>query len=274
MATTLLATLLMGSSVGAMSLKMQPLIYTDSLAKAEKKKGFVDISNPTGKTIHLKTSVQAFRQVDNDGSLRFYDDPQIQAGITPDLEEFDLGPREAIRMYFLIDGAKLPSGDVFGALFVSIIPSEPSGVGSSVRVGTLFTLINGTPGSRNADVTLLDVPFWNFGSGVAGSYQVKNPAEADAATGFFPSVTVALDPLHHQRQVESKLVLAGHSRTTDFQINSDRLGFYKISAVYGQSKQEKWVFMMTGYWRIVMPILIIIFILSGVLFAKPHHRRM
>jgi len=233
----------------ALSLKMQPLMYKEALQKGEKKKGFVDISNPSSSNIHLKTSVQAFRQIDDEGSLQFFDEPQITAGIIPDLKEFELGPREAIRLYFLVDGTKLPSGDVFGSLFVSTVPSEKSGSATSVRLGTLFVLTNGTPGQRDAEITKLSTGFWHFGDGVNGTFTVKNTAREGTATGFFPSVLAVIEPLGKQQQFDSKLVFAGHTRQNDFQLRSSRLGFYKIAVQYGDSKQEKWVFMATGYWR-------------------------
>jgi len=257
----------------ALSLKMQPLIYHDTLVKGETKKGFVDISNPTGETLRLRTSVQAFRQIDDNGSLQFFDNAQVAAGIKPDLDEFELGPRQALRLYFLIDGTKLPSGDVFGALFVSTVPMGAVGSVSSLRLGTLFVLTNGTPGSREADITKLDVGFWQFGDGIDGQFTIKNTARAGEATGFFPSVTVALDPGRSQHQVESKLVFAGRSRQSDFHINTSRIGLYKISAAYGDSREGKVIFMVTGYWRTVVLVALLLLIAAGLLGWKLHRRR-
>jgi len=232
----------------ALSLKMQPLIYKDTLKPGEKKKGFVDISNPSASKVRLKTSVQAFRQTDDQGSLQFYDNKQVAAGITPDVDEFELGPREAIRMYFLIDGSKLPSGDVFGALFVSVVPGQTVGATSSVRLGTLFSLTNGTPGAHNAEITSLQVPFWQFGDTIQGSYRIKNVAKQGESTGFFPTVSIAIRPFDQQINQQGKLVFAGRERENNFQIPASRIGFYKVSVVYGDSRQSKLVFMATGYW--------------------------
>ena len=256
----------------ALSLKMQPLIYRDTLGKGEQKKGFIDVSNPTGEKLRLRTSVQAFRQVDDNGSLQFFDEPQIAAGIKSDLDEFELGPREAIRLYFLIDGTKLPSGDVFGALFVSTVSSQKSGSVTSVRLGTLFVLTNGTPGSRDGKITDFDVAFWQLGDGINGTFSIKNTARPGSATGFFPSTLVAIEPLRQQSQVDSKLVFAGRTRQSDFQLQSSRLGFYKVSVQYGDSKQEKWVFMMTGYWRAIVAIAVLLAVAALIWWHKQKRR--
>lgn len=245
---SLLVAVRQDTTASALSLKMQPLIYKDTLAQGEKKKGFVDISNPSSSKVRLKTSIQSFRQTDDQGSLQFYDDKQVAAGITPDVDEFELGPREAIRMYFLIDGTKLPSGDVFAALFVTVVPGQEIGATSSVRLGTLFSLTNGTPGERHGEITDLQVPFWQFGDKVQGSYRIKNVAKAGESTGFFPTVTIAIKPFDQQVKQEGKLIFAGRERENMFQIPANRIGFYKVSAAYGDSRQSKLVFMATGYW--------------------------
>lgn len=256
----------------ALSLKMQPLIYKDTLQKGEKKKGFVDISNPGPSKLTLISSVQAFRQIDDQGSLQFYDSPQVKAGITPDLDEFELGPHEAIRMYFLIDGTKLPSGDVFGALFVSTKPTDAPGVGESVRLGTIFALTNGTPTEHKAQITSLDVSFWQFGDNVQGSYRIKNVAKAGEATGFFPTVSIAIRPFDQRTQQEGKLIFAGRERENTFQVASSRIGFYKVSVAYGDSRQSRLVFMMTGYWRLVVLLVVVLILLSVVIVWKGRRR--
>lgn len=257
----------------ALSLKMQPLIYKDTLKKGEKKKGFIDVSNPGPAKLRLKTSVLAFRQIDDKGSLQFYDEPQITAGIIPDLDTFELGPRAAIRLYFLIDGNKLPSSDVFASLFVSTVPDQKSGSATSVRLGTIFVLTNGTPGPRDAEITGINTSFWHFGDGVNGTYTVKNTAREGTATGFFPSVLATIEPFGRQQQFDSKLVFAGNTRQNDFQLKSSRLGFYKLSVKYGDSKQEKWVFMATGYWRILGICIIALALAASVWRLKQRWKR-
>lgn len=265
---SLLLVVQQNTPASALSLKMQPLIYKDALKQGEQKKGFVDISNPSASKLTLVTSVQAFKQIDDKGSLQFYDSSQVSAGITPDLSEFELGPHEAIRMYFLIDGTKLPSGDVFGALFVSTKPSDAPGVGSAVRLGTLFALTNGTPTEHKAEITSLSVPFWQFGDTIQGSYRVKNVAKAGESTGFFPDVTVAVRPFDQQTQQEGKLIFAGRERENTFELTSSRIGFYKVSVAYGDSRQSRLVFMVTGYWRLIVLATIVLILLAVVIVWK------
>lgn len=54
-------------SASATSLKISPLRYDTTLSAGEKKKGFVDVTNPSGSDVHVMLTVQAFRQTDNTG---------------------------------------------------------------------------------------------------------------------------------------------------------------------------------------------------------------
>lgn len=249
---SLLFTLVTGTPAAALSLKTQPLLYDASLAEGEKKKGFIDISNPSSATIRLKTSVQAFRQVDDDGNLAFYDDEQVAAGIIPDLAEFDLGPRQVMRMYFLLDGTKLPHGDVFASLFVTTTGDPLPGTTQSVRVGTLFTVTNGTAASRHAQITQLQTNFFQFGDQITGSYRIKNTDDPAKKTGFRPQVAIRLEPWGAEKTDQSALTLAGVTRTNNFSIGDNTLGVYKLSVQYQDSKREQLVFVATGVWRYVM----------------------
>ena len=235
------------NSVHALGLKVAPLDYTVSLQKGEKQKGFIDLSNPTGTTLRVKSSVQAFRQTDDRGSLTFYDNEQVSAGIVPDLDEFELGPREAVRMYFLVDGTKLPKGDVFAAIFFTTVPTkQAAGVTELVRLGTLLSITNGTPGQRQAEVADLDVPFIQFGDKLTGSYRVRNTADPEQSTGFYPSVVISVEPFYQEMVQRGRLVFAGRTRENSFELPSSRLGFYKVSAQFGDSKKEQWVLAVNG----------------------------
>lgn len=244
---TLLAASLGGESTSALGLKVAPLDYTVALKKGEKQKGFIDLSNPTGVSVRVKTSVQAFRQTDDRGSLTFFDSEQVSAGIKPDLDEFELGPREAIRMYFLVDGTKLPQGDVFAAIFFTTQPTKQgAGVTEIVRLGTLLNVTNGTPGQREAEIVDLSVPFIQFGSEVKGTYRVRNTGDPEKSTGFYPSVVLAVEPFYQEVVQRARLVFAGRARENSFEIPSSRLGFYKVSASYGESRQDQWILLLDG----------------------------
>lgn len=261
------------SLLSATSLKMQPLLYNETIAKGEKKKGFIDISNPTGQTIILQTSVQAFTQTDDNGSLQFYDNEQVRAGIIPDLSEFTIGPREALRMYFLIDGTKLPQGDVFAAIFVSTKANQESkGISQSVRLGTILTLVNGTPAARQASVESLSTSFINFGTSIDGSYRIKNTADSSATTGFYPEVTVQIEPFTQATKSQSPLVMTGKSREGTFSLHGDRFGIYKLTASYGNSRQSHWIFVVTGFWQWLAPLIAVLLVLVVLLFRAARRK--
>lgn len=233
--------------MSALGLKVAPLDYTVTLKKGEKQKGFVDLSNPAGVKVRVKTSVQAFRQTDDRGSLTFFDDEQVSAGIKLDLDEFELGPREAVRMYFQVDSTKLPQGDVFAAIFFTTQPiKQGAGVTELLRLGTILSITNGTPGERKAEVVELSLPAVQFGDTIRGTYLVRNTGDPQKSTGFYPTVEVAVEPFRKELVQRGRLVFAGRTRENSFEIQSSRIGFYKVSASYLDSSKEQWVFVVDG----------------------------
>lgn len=240
--------LLNAPKLSAASLRVQPLSYEDRLEKGEKKKGFIDITNPTQQTVNLQTSVRAFRQIDDNGSLQMYQSEQVTAGIIPDFDKFTLPAGQTMRLMFLIDGTKLPEGDVFAALMATNTPDQTGNMAQAVQVGTLLILENGTPGARAAEVTDLSVPFFQFGNIIHGSYKVKNTAPSDSSSGFKPKVSIAVSPFTEQKENVSSLIFAGRERQNQFELPTKRLGFYKISAKYGDSERSKWVFVASPLW--------------------------
>jgi hypothetical protein len=173
LATMALVAVIYAPTSSALGLKVAPLEYKTTLKKNERQVGIIDVSNPMGQTVHVRTSVQAFRQIDNNGGLQFYDDERTASGIKTDLGQFDLGPREALRMSFTIDGAKLPEGDVFAAIFFTTDLAVPrSGVGQLVRVGTILSIVNKTPGSRAAEITGFNAAFLQLSDTPRGTYKV------------------------------------------------------------------------------------------------------
>ena len=267
------AALVFASDVGAMSsLKIQPLSYETQLQKGERKTGFIDISNPSGQKITVLSSVQAFRQIDDDGNLEFYDSEAVVKGITPDLKSFTLGPREAQRMVFELDGAKLPEGDVFGALFFTTKPDDGGAVSQAVRVGTLFIIENGTPGSRKAAISSIQTDFVHIGSAIDGNYTVKNTAEAGKATGFTPLVNLKLSPFGSTQQRDSSLVFAGRERSNDFSYRTNLFGLYRLSATYDGSSQSRWVLVLPTWLLWVGGAMIIMVVSLFVIRRRKQHR--
>lgn len=245
----------LGLSASALSLQVRPLLYKSTLKSNATKKGYVDVTNTGGDELTLDTSVQAFRQIDDKGNLEFFDDEQVRAGLIPDLTKFKLKPGQTERLYFLLRGDKLPSGDVFAALFVTSQSSKDGNIGQALRIGTLFTLINGTPGPRQAAITQISTKFWQVGYGIRGDYTVRNLAKAGQATGFYPAVTLQVDPLHQSQTKTTSLVFAGRERTSSFELSGARFGLYRVSVSVDGSQQSRWVFAVTGFWRWLTPLI-------------------
>lgn len=245
----------------AAGLKLAPLEYRTTLKSGEKQRGFVDVSNPTKETLRVSVSTQAFRQIDDNGALEFFDDQRVSSGVLLDLDEFDLGPREAVRMYFVLDGTRLPTGDVYGAIFFTTAPARyrDSGVGQSVRLGTLLSITNGTPGVRSAEVKQLEVSFLQLGEVVRGSYSIKNTGDPRKTTGFYPKVGLRIAPFGKAQQDKGKLIFAGRTRENDFELEAPPFGFYRVTAVYGTSEQSTWVF-------VARPVILVV-LAAGILVA-------
>lgn len=252
----------------ALGLKVAPLEYRTTLKKGERQEGFIDVSNPSTQKVTIRTSVQAFRQINDDGGLKFYDDEQIEAGIKPELATFTLGARQALRLYFTIDGTKLPKGDCFAALFLTSSTATPrTGVGQLVRVGTLFSIVNQTPGERKAEVTGLNLPFFQLSDEVKGSYKVKNTGSG--ASGFYPTVTIKESPGGHTKNQTSSLSFGGRERENDFTLATGA-GLRYIEVGYGDSRRGAWALLLESWMVAVIGIVGLIIVTELILL---HRRR-
>lgn len=255
--------------VAAQGLRVEPLKYEEQLELGDEKTGYVDVSNPGDTDVTVTTEVQAFRQINIDGDLEFYDDEQIQAGIDIDVDEFELGPREAARIFFEIDSNALPEGGVYAAL---LFGTEAFGGGDDVgaidtttRVGTLLLLENGDEGVRDGSFTELDIGFWQFGSGISGRTEFT-AAEGEMAVAFEPELATEI-PIAGAEAMESGLVFAGNSRHFDIARDGNYLGVFPVSVtdeVTGESERQ-WVFAVTGVWQIIAPIFLLALVLSVIL---------
>ena len=253
------------SQANAVSLKVTPVEYRTTLKKNQAKKAFIDISNPTGETLTIKTSVQAFRQVDDNGGLKFYDDEFVSKGIKVGLKSFRLKAREAARMYFSVDGAKLPSGDVYAAIFFKTSLAVPkNGIGQQVQVGTLLSVTNGTPGKRQANVVDVSLSPIQFGDTIQGDYQIANTAPKGSGTGFYPDVSIDVWPGSEQQQ-QGSLIFPGITRTNPFTYKGAFPGFHRVSVGYDGQYINRWVliapmwlYLLVGFigFVIVMEVLL------------------
>jgi hypothetical protein len=247
------------------SLNLQPLQYQDSLQKGERKKAYVDVTNTSGEAANVQFYVEGFRQIDDKGNLSFYNDEQLRNGILLDLSEVEIPAQKTVRLFFVVDGSKLPKGDVFAVIFAQVKVLERTAT-PTVRLGTLISLVNETPGARRAIIDDVRIPFFQFSDRLRGEYTVKNNAGANTTGGYYPDVTVAIDPFHVQYAQKAKLIFAGKSRVSSFSIEDNRLGLYKISVSHQGSKREQWVFMATGPWRVrlIISALAVLIVVAGV----------
>ena len=257
------------------SLQVQPLQNEASLQKGERKKGFIDVTNPRPVDTKVKFSVAGFKQVDTAGNLSFYDSEQLRAGIGLDYDEYTIPAHKTLRLFYIIDGTKLPTGDVFAAIFAQTINELTGSASSSVRVGSLLILTNGTPGARQAEVTKINAPWLQTGSDVNGKLIIKNTAPSDSSSGFFPDITIGLWPFGQTTSIKGPLVFAGNSREAKFSLPSNQLGIYKLTASYGESKKTQWMLVITGVWRWVVLVLVTILpaaIFSSILYVRRRRR--
>ena len=267
----IISSLLLTDISHATTLEMRPLIYRDSLKSGDKKRGFVDISNPSGKTLELRTSVQAFRQISDHGDLEFYDSAKLSSGILIDLDSFTLKPRETLRLYFLIDGTKLPEGDVFAAIFASSYEDRTQGTNLMVRVGTLLVISNATPAKHVAEVDRLEAPFFQVGDSVTASLDIRNTTDTKNANGFYPEIQMLLQP-YASKTVTGPLVFAGRTRTIDYRDPGNYFGPMLLQAKSGDSHKSQLIFAVTGYWRWLAPLIFVVITFIGLLFKKRHKK--
>ncbi len=250
----LLATLMgvvgASSSASALSLQVQPLHIKTTIGKSERQKGYLDIANSGAEALTVETSVQAFRQINDKGDLQFFDNEKVAAGILLDETTISLEPHETFRMYYVLDGTKLPAGDISAAIFFTTTSGEVSGVTPEVRVGTLLSIVNGKAGARQAELTKLSVPFFQLEGKVKGTYSIKNTSDSRGG-GFFPDVQVQLSPLDQSTTVESSLVFPGVERQNQFSMSTNRFGFYYVEAQFGSSKRGAWVF-VASLWQLIV----------------------
>lgn len=262
-------------TASAASLKIAPHSYDTTLQKAEVKKGFIDLSNPSNEGIRVSLSVEAFRQIDDEGSLEFYKSEQLTSGVKLDYESISIGPREAYRIYFLLDGSKLPEGDVFGAIFASTVPQTGAGSAQSVRVGTILTIQNGTPVEHRAEIVGFETALLQIGDRLNATFKVQNPSDPKKATGFYPTIRVSTAP-YGGKDVKGPLLFAGRTRVVDYSQAGNYLGPIWVSASVSDSSKGQFVFAVTGYWRWLAPVITLALLLvtymlyQSKLFSRTH----
>lgn len=251
-------------AVHAATLKISPLRYDATLASGEKKKGYVDVTNPSGSATTVKLSVQAFRQIDDEGSLEFYDNDAVSSGVKLDYTEVEIGSRETLHLAFLLDGSRLPEGDVFAAIFAAAEPSVQGAAEQTPKVGTLLILSNGTPAEHTAIAEQLSVPWFQLGSDFSAHFAVKNTSNQSENNGFTPEITVSVWP-YISDTVKGPLVFSGRTRQVDYVKSGNFIGVVRASVKTGSSEQAAYTLLITGYWRWILPLILAMIV--GVIFV-------
>lgn len=239
-------------------LRVSPLQYKEQLELGAEKVGYVDVSNPDDFEVTITTEVQAFRQINSEGDLEFYDDEHVQKGINVDVDTFELGPREAARVFFEIDTNRLPEGGVYAALLFRSskgdLNSGTSHISTTTRAGPLLILENGDGGVREGGISQLDMPWWQFGSGISGRVAFKASEDSQKALAFEPQLGTDI-PLAGDEAMSSGLVFPGNTREFTLERDGHYLGIFPVSvtdSVTGDN-QRQWILAVTGVWQIILP---------------------
>lgn len=243
----------------AQGLQIRPHIYRAQLQPGEVKKGYVDISNPSHAPVALQLRVTNFSQIDGEGRLDFSDYDIPEGSIRLDLDELELGPREAARVYFLLDSARLPQGDVFLALFAGTKPDANAGINPSAQVGTLLILQNGPATPRKAEIERLSISPLQFGTAISGQIVVKNVTTTERPSAFFPSMRVSVSGAASlDKRFEGPLIFAGISRSVPFSAGTgSHIGVARVRVEAQGVSKEASVLLITGFWRILLPVLLL-----------------
>jgi len=269
------------ASADVPGLQLNPLEYQDSLASGRVKAGFVEVANPGDATVQIEAKVQGFRQTGTDGRLEFFDDPVLAAGITVNLASFELGPREAIRVTFNVDPAKLPAGGVYAAIFFRTIP-PPQGSGSSyvaesANLGTLLEFTNGPDTNHQGKISAAHIPFWQFGSRLTGNLTYVNTDHSARPVGFRPSLTVKVLPWGHAPKLSTGLVLPGSARVFPIARSGSYFGLLPVIITDTETHHTTtaWIFACTGWYQWAL-LVVLLALIGGMLlrrrFQRPRHK--
>lgn len=273
----ILALLIVGvwpHSAAADGLSIGPLEYKTTLKAGEAKKGFVEVQNQSAQTIEVHLKAQAFKQINDQGGLQFYDSDAVSAGVKLDLDDIKIPPRAGAHVYFLLDGNKLSSGDVFAAILATTAGKDQTVTVPSVQVGTLLLIENGTPPSHHAQIRSLDAPWLQIGDGLSTRFLVKNTDPPQKLTGFQPSIAIDAWP-YTTKTVKGPLVFAGRSREVAYTQPGNYFGPTLMKVKTGTSEQRRLIFAITGFWRWLAPLLLVILLgFLGVIRTRLHRRRL
>ena len=252
------------------SLQLNPLKYEDTFSSTSVRQGYVTVSNSSDTSVSVATTVQGFRQIGLEGNLEFFDDPKLSASIVPGLINFDMGPRESIRLAFTVDPAKLPKGGVFAVIFFRTLPPLGDGNNSylseSAKVGSLLLLQNGQLGQKIGHIKTVSIPFFQFGSSIHGTVVYENTNRDPQAPSFTPNLTAHIGYLASAKTFAGSLVLPLSARNMSLNRPGSYFGLLPITIKTAESGDEatRFVFACTGWCQYVFLVIIVSLLLISI----------
>lgn len=242
-------------------LQVAPLRYDQHLELGGIKTGVIDVSNPTGSLLQLALEVQGFRQKNDQGDLEYFTDERLSAAIQPDLKEFVLGPREAVRVKFTIDPNKLGPGGAYGAIFVRTVDKVLAGqVNTSVRVGTLLILDVAGNGTKSGRIEKVSAPWLVYGRpDIPVTVTYANTGSGRQALAFAPELALKAGWFSKSQKAKGAFVFPGRARSGQMSVaTGSQLGLVPVAASDlsgGARTMTSWAVMITGFWTWLLPIL-------------------
>lgn len=255
----------------AAALKIAPLQYRANIPVDQIQSGVVDVSNPSDGQVEVIAEVQAFRQVDQQGNLQFYDDEALKKAVAIDISNFKLGPREAARISFRLDPRQVGRSGIYGALLFRTAAIDTRGnistIQSSARVGTLL-IIQAGEGTQRGQITAARTPLVQFGNALRTNLDYRNVTSDAKAVAFNPSLKIKGGFWGGAQRSDAGLVMPGTTRAIDASRTGNYLGLTPIK-IQDQSAENRpaittWTFAVTGYWRWLAPTIMALAILSVV----------
>lgn len=260
-------------------LQVNPLKYEDKLKTDKVHSGFIDVANPGDSEVHIQASVQGFRQADLDGNLAFFDSASLRSAIKPGLSEFDIGPRESIRVSFTVEPTKLPKGGVYAVIFFRTVApaatSTSNSIFESANIGTLLILQNGEDLPNLGQIHRARLPWVQLGSGITGDIEYKNLSPEANGSAFYPSLVSKIYPWGKASTIKGPFIMPGSTRRFSFEKTGAYIGIIPviISDANTRSVKTTWVLAVTGWYRWLCPMVIVLIMAVAPWWLRRHRRQ-
>jgi hypothetical protein len=132
-------------------------------------------------------------------------------------------------------------------------------------VGTLLILNVGNGGVEQGKISKVHVPLINLGSGIGGTLDYTNTGPAPKAVAFNPDLRLTAGLVDAAQTLPSPLVLPQSTRAISFRHRGSYIGLVRVAVHdvnHHASTAVVWVLACTGYWRWLLPLLIVVVVLG------------